>query len=67
MYKSLLGFLSNLNQWVTSDDIFDYFLKKGYNVHQIAGVIGYARKVGKLQIIGRQKSKRIQDNINVYV
>lgn len=66
MYKLLLRFLSNWNQCVTSDDIFAYFLRMGYNVHQIAGVIGYARRVGKLQIIGRRKSKRIRDNINVY-
>lgn len=67
MYKLLLRFLGNGNRCVTSDDIFFYFLMMGYNVHQIAGVIGYARKVGKLQIIGRQKSQRIRGDINIYI
>lgn len=48
MYSLLLTFLGGLTGNVSSDDIFNYFLGLSYNEHQISGVIGYARKVGRL-------------------
>lgn len=65
MFKQLMIFIRNL-QCVTSDEIFFYFLEKDFKRQQIAGIIGYARSRGVLQIIGRRESTRITGDMNVY-
>lgn len=66
VYQALSNYLLSVHGKVSSDDIFYHLLTLQYDESQIAGAIGYARRMGVLDIVGKVWSNRIKKMVNVY-